>query len=144
MSAFIVSDKHIKALVRFAASKREHRIYWRDENGAYSSVKDPHDVMHAEELANILKAENVRSYCYRYPDEQPEDYSAPIELPAFEFYRTPPVSAVQALKACDCYDYQAGETPDYNSTPAHDIISQIRQFAIMALPGYEAAAWEIA
>ena len=54
------------------------------------------------------------------------------------------IRALQALKACDCYDYQAGETPDYNSTPAHDIISQIRQFAIMALPGYEAAAWEIA
>lgn len=143
MSAFVVSDKHIKALVRFAAGKHENRLYWRDENGAYSIVKDPRDVMQAEEVANILKAENVRSYCYRYPEEQATDYNAPIELDPFIFYRTMPVSAVQALKACNCYDYQTCETPDYEDTPAHRIISQIRQFAIMALPGYEGAAWEI-
>ncbi len=143
MSAFVVSDKHIVSLLQFAAKGDRRYIWLHDETGAASIVKDTRDVVHAEELANILKAENIRSVCYRYPDDTPEQYAGQIKIAPFQFTRGQAISPVQALKACTCYDYQTCETPDYKDTEAYRIIETIRGMAIAALPGYDAAAWEI-
>ncbi len=50
---------------------------------------------------------------------------------------------VEIIKACDCYDYQSCETPDWKDTEAYAIMQMLRKRAIYSLPGYEEAAWEI-
>jgi hypothetical protein len=126
MSAFIVSNKHIDTLVSYAMSSGIHQVY---HNG---------DTCHldGEGMGMILAEQNARSVNARYREQTTVDYSwTPI-------YRLP-TNAVQILKACNCYDYQACETDDYDTTLAHAIIQAIQSKAIRSLPGYDAAEWEI-
>lgn len=53
------------------------------------------------------------------------------------------LTAVEVLKACDCYDYQSCETDDYHETTAAKLVDRIRKSAIGKLPGYEDAPWGI-
>jgi hypothetical protein len=134
MSAFIVGHDHIDALLTFAVSRggschgtasfydenRSERIYITEEN--------------ATEIGRILVAENERSVAHRY-NETPgsaADYR-------FKRWLALPLSAVSVLKGCDCFDYQACETEDYEASPAKTIIDSIRRAAIHRLPGYEDA-----
>jgi hypothetical protein len=50
---------------------------------------------------------------------------------------------VWIIKACDCYDYQACETDDYEQSIAHAIVSEIRAKAVHSFLEYEAAPWGI-
>jgi hypothetical protein len=92
---------------------------------------------HKQEVGQILVDQNFRSVNYHYE----EDY------PVREYVADPPavtLSPVAILKACDCYDYQACETPDYWETEAFAIVRAIRNRAIRLLPGYdEAEAWPV-
>ncbi len=56
---------------------------------------------------------------------------------------THPIDPIQVIKACDCYDYQACETDEYERSMAADYIRQIRSMAISDLPGWDEAHWEI-
>ena len=143
MSAYVVSDRHINELVSWAAQNMGG-IWAGDEAGfkhfrGTCSAKEPYgSPPDAEQsIAEVLKAENVRSICARYSDEKPENYE-PIRFEAVASQRTP----VEILKACECYDYQACETDDYLVTPAAAIIRQIRSAAIAELLGYKDADWE--
>lgn len=121
MSAFIVSDDHIHALVSYALGGANDRISTRHDN---------------DQLGQVLVNENYRSVNYRYrAKDEPPRYSWRPTLRPFK--------PVEILKACDCYDYQSCETEDYDSTEAARIIQQIRSKAIRNLPGYESAAWDI-
>lgn len=127
MSAFIVSDKHISALVSAGSLwgvKYFHSEMWRPIRGREN------------EIGQILLNENYRSVNYRYSeDEQPHHFR---HVPSLMKY-----SLLQIIKACNCYNYQACETPDYYDTEAYSIVMAIREHAIHLLPGYEDAAWEI-
>lgn len=150
MSAFLVGYDHINALLTFAVRRSRYgssasfyhdafnrRIYITDEN--------------ATEIGQRLLAENERSIVARYPDCANELGKAPgpfvPELAAaYLFVPWPPswlLTPVAVLKGCSCFDYQACETEDYDSTVAHAIIDGIRSHAINLLPGYEdAPGWE--
>jgi hypothetical protein len=87
-------------------------------------------------IANILYRANVDSVNYRYREHEP----------IFNFkYKTAGVYAkpIEIIKACDCFDYQACEVPNYDETPAAKLIDSIRREAIRCLPGYDGAAWSI-
>lgn len=133
MSAFIVSHDHIDALVTFAALHRVN-VY---REGKRLEIR----TQNAEEIGRILLDENVRSVCERYGS----GISAAEKNAAatYRFRMFLHVPAVAIAKACDCFDYQACETDDYETTLAAAIIREIRAAAIRALPGYEQAAWEI-
>lgn len=120
MSAFLVSDNHINTLVTFA---RLHQIQFFLNNGKMLSGRDP------QKLAEILKAENVRSLNYRYTEQEEAE---PIQFRLTNTYFTP----VQILGAANCYEYQACECPDYFKSYAAKIISIIKEEAIRCLPGY--------
>jgi len=52
--------------------------------------------------------------------------------------------ALTVLKACDGFDYQASETPDYETSLAAIVIRAIRKWAITRLPGYsDAPGWSM-
>jgi hypothetical protein len=120
MSAFVVSDDHIDALLTFAA---------KDD----SRTRDA--------IGTILLQENVRSVCHRYRDAtitkvnyKFKPYSAFAIMPEMK-------KLAWVLKLCDCFDYQACETADYDQSEAHGIIEDIRQQAINLLPFYHDAPW---
>lgn len=125
MSAFIVSTGHIDALLSFA---KAHRVFL--PNGLKSDGDD------LSRAGFLLRQQNCRSVNHRYGEAN--------EPTPYEFRWHPfPLTAVEAIKACDCYDYQASETDDYRDTIARQIIDAIRSSACRALPGYSEAPWSI-
>lgn len=130
MSAFIVDDKHISALIAF----------YRDNSDGRLRGEAP-----ATALGKTLAAENVRSMQARYGSRLDENETGFAER--YTFAELSVIDAakylrpIQVLKLCDCYDYQACETDDYYESAAAKIIHQIRSLAICKLPGYDAAEW---
>jgi hypothetical protein len=55
----------------------------------------------------------------------------------------PQAAPVQVVKACNCYDYQSNEHPEWEGSFAQALSEMIRGEAIAALPGYDSAAWGI-
>jgi hypothetical protein len=144
MSAFLVSHKHINTLLSWA-SRRHFGVHITLKDG---SVLDFSNKTHLQQAAEILLTENILSIAARYPDTEghPERIPGPIaELGKEIRYRAylDPVSPVTILKACDCYDYQACETDDYEYSSAHAIVDRIRHEAIHCLPEYDKAPWGI-
>ncbi len=137
MSAYLVSDAHLNYLASYI-TKRDRM------NGAAhlfisgKSVTIPQgDDDGAQKIVEVLIQENLRSLSARYPN----DGDATAVVPKFQ--RVITFDAVQVLKACDCFDYQACENDDYELSEAAGIVDAIRRRAIHALPGYDAAKWGI-
>lgn len=121
MSCFIVSDKHISALARFAVTER---------------ILDYHNATGIDwteqEIGELLNAENTKSYNARYREA--------VE-PAFRYVVTPALSPVELIKAIDCYEYQACEHDGWETSQAHALCQEMRARATNALPGYADAPW---
>ena len=134
MSAFIVNQNHINALV--SAMLDGHMSYWDGHNRVFVTRHN------AEETGRILLAENVRSVNYRYRGEIDDD-----EKNAAASYRftqfTRRLSPVQLIKAVHCLDYQSSENEDWENSIAWRICQIIIFHATTQLPGYDNARWEI-
>ena len=133
VSAYVVSDEHIRALVEaglWFGEQERFRWYWRGERRAVSADN-------ASAVGSMLLAENVRSVNYRYGEEREAVVYA---------HQVAPVrndTHAQVLKAIACYEYQACETGAWKDTEAAAYCEMLRQAVIRDLPGYDAAAWEI-
>ena len=125
MSAWIVSNEHLAAMVKFLqASNNWHQI----------------DDGEARRLFRILADENARSVNHRYSHHEPQDapeYSTSLMM------RAQVLDPVVILKARSCYEYQSCETDDYYETEAAKINARVQAAAIAKLPGYEEAPWGI-
>jgi hypothetical protein len=126
MSAFIVTDSHINALVRYA-SRHNIRVF-------YGATLQCHAVRESEQsTADILLNENVKSVNYRYNENDNAsivyDYKAPLLTP------------IEAIKAAQCLRYQSCEHNDYEQSIASKIIEAIIVDAIPRIDGYDKAAW---
>ena len=130
MSAFLVSDKHITEILRFASGKGN--IYY---NGETLDLTTPDGI---QKVGQILVNENYRSLNARYGSV---NLSHVFQYEPFSM--RPIMAAVEVIKLCHCYDYQACETDDYYETPTHSIVDAIKECAIRALPGYDDAEWSI-
>ena len=134
MSAFIVTDYHINALVSWAANKHGHNAvsyYW---NGRRRDVReDP------KRIASVLYAENVRSVNARYSEcGEPAGFKyRPIAL---GYTRLTPIAII---KACHCLGYQSCETSDWEQTEAFAILQGIEAAAVRMIDGYDDAAWAL-
>lgn len=133
MSAFIVSNDHINAIVTYCVDKRVS--YWTGKE--HQTVQ----TWNAEEVGRILMDENVRSVVCRYPSEAGEfanegsDYS-------YRHFPTP-LTPVEIIKACHCLGYQSCETDDWEASLAWRILQSVISHASHQLPGYDGAPWEI-
>jgi hypothetical protein len=111
----------------------------------------------ASKIARTLAKQNVASIKALYGDEWQEDFAAyvqdctlPARLRALELAALSlPPERVYGL--CACYDYQACETPNWQSTEAHAAINALRSYEIDRLaqrynliPGWEFTEVEIA
>jgi len=140
MSAFLVSDVHISAMLWFWTTIKPPNIYgyiptyyW---NGTRYKVRG-HDHGEVQATGQVLVEENYKSFNARYNYVRvSHEFVYTVTLNGY----TP----VEILKACDCYDYQSCETgEDYYKSRAYAIVKAIREHAIRLLPGYEEADWEI-
>jgi hypothetical protein len=132
---------HINALLTFAELKRmqdDLRYIARTGN--------------LTELGKILLAENERSVLHRYPDCTEADMPGTIGQEAIGYafktwgqaFRLPHDKlCIWIIKACDCFDYQACETDDYEQSLAFKIITAIRSRAWHSMQAYDAAPWGI-
>lgn len=134
MSAFIVSPKHIDALLNFANRDSDHsRVTLTD--GRVLRFNQIDDLNFAAEL---LTRQNYASVNYRYQGD------TPVPAASFNFLRQA-FTPCEILLACDGYDYQACETEGYFESDAAKIVNGVRRCAIRALPEYQAAdTWSIA
>lgn len=124
MSAFVLPASHINALVAY---------------GFKAGHSDP------TADGAMLMRENIASVAYRYQDSA--DLPGPIPTPdpeAYTFSRPArALTAVEAIKAANCYEYQSCEHPGWKTGQAKKWIDNLRNVAISNLPGYAEAAWEI-
>lgn len=134
MSAFVVTDNHISAILSFASLMRYSTTILLS-TGEYS-FKNPID---QPKLAQILLNENYRSVNFRYNNK-----SQPHQV---QFHLTLSVTAPATVKYCECYDYQACETDNYEDTDAAKIIKHIKyealRQALEMIPEYKNARWAL-
>jgi hypothetical protein len=133
MSAWLVSQRHIDEIVRFASGAR----YAISVRGTALRF-DPKAPADLTKMGRMLWAENAISIKARYGDNNPEcfDYTyTPTARPA--------LPAVVIIKALDCLEYQSCEHDSYYASEAYALLRQLRDNAAARVPGYDAAPWGI-
>ena len=157
MSAYIVSKAHIDAIVhtaRVGVCGREvnpmtawNFRYWNGERSVGVRGEGSESA-----VGRMLWIENQRSVSARYPNDRDGEWPGPAgltlaEIEGYEFQRINPyrrtLTAVQALKAIDGYEYQSCEHEGWHTSEAKMLIDALRKSLIHALPGYDEADWEI-
>jgi hypothetical protein len=139
MSAFIVDNRHIDAIVTYAIAKR---VRYFNPNNSRREQWIEITARNAEEIGRILLDENVRSVAHRYENRINEDERNAAAIYAYRPFPTP-LAAVEFIKACKCLEYQSCETNDYETTLAYRILRACAESATNDLRGYEKAPWEI-
>ena len=143
MSAFIVSEDHIDALVSVALfgvaevpalSGRWHTPYFGNPGHKV-------EVHNADKLGEMLVRENVASVQARYPNER----MSSIEVYRYPFQKlpVPAVGVVAALKLVQCYEYQSCEHDGWDESAAKRFCLAFKDQLIRCLPGYDTAPWAI-
>lgn len=148
MSAFVVCDSHISAILQavFNATKRHtfsgmaNPWKYQDDEKAYHYV--PFALADYQSQANVLMLENLRSVNWRYrnsPHIEQQSMVGQVQLNL----KAEPVSVLQALKLIDCLAYQSNETDDWYSTEAFKLLCKYREILIPCLEGYDDLKWSI-
>lgn len=132
MSAFVCNPEHIGQLASYL--KRESR----DRFGS------------AEDIAETMARENVRSVNYRYQEDDSAKSFLGMDVEAYvaecrkeaRFAVEPLLKAVDIYKMAQCLDYQSCETSDYNQSETRKMVEWIQSHAIYNAPDYDKAVWE--
>jgi hypothetical protein len=115
MSAFVVADFHINALVSWAAANKVRYFDGRSWLDVRNDEKN---------VAQALHAENVRSVNHRYKEFEPASGFATKQV------STSRMTPEMVINAANCLRYQSCETDDYESTLAFKMLNAIREEAI--------------
>ena len=145
MSAYVVSDSHIDAMLTVIAdgpadSTRDLR-QWRDATRWAEILPDRYadpDPARLTALGVMLLRENIASVDYRYPSHKGET-ADPAETYLYHRARRPNV--IEAFKLIDCYEYQACEHDGWKTSAAAELCNKLRKNLICSLPGWDAAPW---
>lgn len=123
MSAFIVSDATINAILAFAVA---HKAWFYTEHfpGKYANERDI-----AAMAGQVILNENYRAVNYRY-EEATEPHALRYDP------RAKVLRPVEVLKLIGCIEYQLAEPDDYKRTEAWELLQAIKDCAIRELPGY--------
>lgn len=161
MSAFLVGKDHIDAMLtaglnlgrRYHGSKlgwyvgeRKDSDYQRGEvwgPTAIQSSQERHRELTREtahKVGRMLLRQNEISVDHRYDEQNPPEFYRFQELPWGGGNR----SALIALKAIACYEYQSCEDPAWEESEAKAFCDALRHLAIDSLEGYDdAEGWEV-
>jgi hypothetical protein len=127
MSAWIVSDDHITALI----AGYNHYLTGCEKASIASTLTA---------LGSMLLKENCRSVGHRYNEETDPGWES-YEFPAQYVHRAPIKDLATLIKLLDCYEYQACECDDWEQTEAYKKCQRMRGTFCRYLPGYEEAPW---
>lgn len=122
MSAFLVDDYHINALVSWAYARNGHKAvtyYW---SGSRRDIR--HD---PRRVASVMFAENVRSVNARYQE------SDPAHGFTYRHVMTGRFSAADIVNACRCLSYQSCEADGWQDSEAYAVIEAIKDAAVRDL-----------
>lgn len=140
MSANMVSTTHIHALVTAA-------LELTDKGGATRATckEFREERERAAYLGNLWQRANIVSVNCRYQDSRPDVRDAmcsnPDDWPPYEYRIVPWISdmvdptvrLVRVLALLDCYEYQACEPPDWDTSPAAKECDRLRALVCAAL-----------
>jgi len=141
MSAYIVDKAHINALLRFADAPAYHS----HSSFTWYHNEEWHELTHETEdaVGQMLLDENVKSVCYRYPDDSitslPGRTDAEYLMPFKAYPTVNRPTATDALSMIGCYEYQSCEHPEWPESEAKAFCDALTHRAIRRLPGYEDA-----
>jgi hypothetical protein len=158
MSAFMVDKEHIDVLVAVGLrgpSGREvspdtawYRLTWYSAGVDGAEERHELDYTTADSVGEMLVSTNFESICSRYPDvmEDPTGTPGPLKRYWEAPYRwTDPryrPTAVEALKAIGCFEYQSCEHAGWVDSEAKAFCESLRHSLINALPGMREAPWD--
>ena len=156
MSAYVVSKRHIDAMVTAALGirrrERSSTFSWYVETGDQSAVERHElDETNADEIGAMLWNENVKSVRYCYPDDDGDNLPGPIDFTpgdadAYAFERLMcPLTAIETLKVISSYEYQSCEHPAWRNVTnvARAFCERLEGAAIYGLDGYEDAIRDV-
>jgi len=137
MSAFVVADTHIDALVTagLAFARPSEPMTWYhagpdDLERAYQLRPD-----NPTEVGAMLLAANQNSVKFHYGERAGTE-------PAYSFRRlTGGPDPVVVLKGIACFEYQSCDHPDWPASQARQFCQELRDRCIDRLPGYDQAPW---
>ena len=111
---------------------------------AHSNQYRPFSMTDAVEMANLLRNENIESLKARYEDRAAKYWNfdlAPFTIA--DLLHTPQLSAVQLIKAAQCYMYQSNEHKGWTRSKARKLAHSMIDTALSHIPGYQEAEWGI-
>lgn len=136
MSAFVVSQDHIRFLVNAGLSRTiaPHGLTW---NGGWLKRYEPDTDERAALVGAMLWEENYKSVNYRYRESDAAPRYVHRDEPARSY------NPIHVLKAIACLEYQSCEHPEWEASGARAFCEALRMAAIRALPGYSDAPWVV-
>ncbi len=141
MSAYLVEDEHVKQLAAYLCnddqSSLNHLAEWHGCGFKGDGLPVERDKL-ATHYANVLLRENYRSLRARYDDAE---IPHRVKVTLGEVTRSSLIPAVNVLHSLACFEYQACESDDWESTDAYKLCEEIKRKAIRRLPGYDDAPW---
>ena len=118
MSAYIVSNKTISLIARAFC---EYGVNYNADNYEPSTMGTILLNVRQEEIGQSLLDQNYKSVNYRYGEDE--------ETPKFEYEDVDDyIRDLGAIIGCiNCYNYQACETPYYDSSYIHDSLNDLKE-----------------
>lgn len=144
MSAFLVDPAHVCLVVEYAIatdggafqsvqwlSDESDPASWRRlDRMAAASATSADGLTLADETVRVLLAANLDSVRYRYGDEEYPEGGADIEAQTRRYQSSGYVlSDAEAVRACDCLEYQSCEHDGWQESEACRILAAIREHA---------------
>lgn len=164
MSAFIVDNAHVDALVELAlCGPKEHLrdssagawppFYWHEDDTESGIVRTLELTPEAcDQTGSMLIRECIASVACHYPDllwpelpgpvpnPDPDEYVFPLEIAFSGVFRP---TTIEGLKILDCYECQSCGHAGWRDSSAERFCQVLRGRLIRALPGYEDAPWAL-
>ena len=132
MSAFMVPVEHIRAMVNAGLEAPLGALSW---SGGEGHRRRQLTLATAEEVGQMLLAENRRSVNYRYDQRKKSG--------KYTHASSSRRSTVEILKAIASYEYQSCETPDWFESEAYRFCQALHYAMVRHIPGWDEAAWVI-
>jgi len=134
MSAFIVSNSTIRAIVEYAFL---HRVSVKRMPGDNRPSQWAGVLEYKENaIGQALLEANYVSVNYRYSQKDRTPEYVHSGLPAMHN-----LQPIVIIKLCHCLEYQACEVPDWRESWAKHFLTRVVESATRRLPGYDAAPW---
>lgn len=137
MSAFLLPDNHINALISFAKDRKNgYTLHTGNEKSYRLNDKATFDA-----LGKLLRDANEASLRERYDRAFEEEITENPYTPQFVY--TGNLTEEDIISAVDCFHYQSCEYDGYKASDAYFVAEAIKAIAVSALIDGKDKVWVI-